>query len=199
MDPKNYTNTNDKRISATTKLGDVNELDPDFEIQLKDGVDREGETYPINIKVTDYIDNQKKLDEETVLKTYSDENFKDVVKEIDNDNDVLCPEFSKKKKFSFIFSLNGLNPFHVYKYDIQLTGNNKMTPRRMYKIICRSAKHVLQDTLKFIKEHNYKDQMFDVNDKLNQLEVDYVGVKIKKSVIYVGYSGFEILDPRNTL
>jgi hypothetical protein len=112
---------------------------------------------------------------------------------------VICPEFSKKKKFSFIFSLNGLNPFHVYKYDIQLTGDNKMTARRMYKIICRSAKHVLQDTLKFIKEHNYKNEIFDVNDKLKQLEVDYVGVKIKKSVIYVGYSGFEIIDPRNTL
>ena len=198
MDPRNYKGTNDKRISATTKLGDVNELDPDFEIQLKDGVDEEGETYPTNIKVTDYIESQKKLDKETVLKTYSDENFDDVVETLDND-DVICPEFSKKKKFSFIFSLNGLNPFHVYKYDIQLTGDNKMTPRRMYKIICRSAKHVLQDTLKFIKEHNYKNEMFDVNDKLNQLEIDYIGVKVKKSVIYVGYSGFEIIDPRNTL
>jgi hypothetical protein len=198
MDPRNYKGINDKRISATTKLGDVNELDPDFEIQLKDGLDEEGETYPINIKVTDYIESQKKLDKETVLKTYSDENFDDVVETLDND-DVICPEFSKKKKFSFIFSLNGLNPFHVYKYDIQLTGDNKMTPRRMYKIICRSAKHVLQDTLKFIKEHNYKNEMFDVNDKLNQLEVDYIGVKVKKSVIYVGYSGFEIIDPRNTL
>ena len=198
MDPRNYKGTNDKRISATTKLGDVNELDPDFEIQLKDGVDEEGETYPTNIKVTDYIESQKKLDKETVLKTYSDENFDDVVETLDND-DVICPEFSKKKKFSFIFSLNGLNPFHVYKYDIQLTGDNKMTPRRMYKIICRSAKHVLQDTLKFIKEHNYKNEMFDVNDKLNQLEVDYIGVKVEKSVIYVGYSGFEFIDPRNTL
>ena len=198
MDPRNYKGTNDKRISATTKLGDVNELDPDFEIQLKDGVDEEGETYPTNIKVTDYIESQKKLDKETVLKTYSDENFDDVVETLDND-DVICPEFSKKKKFSFIFSLNGLNPFHVYKYDIQLTGDNKMTPRRMYKIICRSAKHVLQDTLKFIKEHNYKNEMFDVNDKLNQLEIDYIGVKVKKSVIYVGYSGFEFIDPRNTL
>jgi hypothetical protein len=198
MDPRNYKGTNDKRISATTKLGDVNELDPDFEIQLKDGLDEEGETYPINIKVTDYIESQKKLDKETVLKTYSDENFDDVVETLDND-DVICPEFSKKKKFSFIFSLNGLNPFHVYKYDIQLTGDNKMTPRRMYKIICRSAKHVLQDTLKFIKEHNYKNEIFDVNEKLNQLEVDYIGVKVKKSVIYVGYSGFEIIDPRNTL
>ena len=181
MDPSNYKKTNDKRIKATTKLGDVNELDPDFELQLKDGVDREGETYPKNIKVTDYINSQTKLDEETVLKTYSDENFNDVVKILDND-DVICQEFSKKKKFSFIFSLNGLNPFHVYKYDIQLTGDNKMTPRRMYKIICRSAKHVLQDTLKFIKEHNYKNEMFDVNDKLNQLEIDYIGVKVKKSV-----------------
>ena len=198
MDPRNYKGTNDKRISATTKLGDVNELDPDFEIQLKDGLDEEGETYPINIKVTDYIESQKKLDKETVLKTYSDENFDDVVETLDND-DVICPEFSKKKKFSFIFSLNGLNPFHVYKYDIQLTDDNKMTSRRMYKIICRSAKHVLQDTLKFIKEHNYKNEMFDVNNKLNQLEVDYIGVKVKKSVIYVGYSGFEIIDPRNTL
>jgi hypothetical protein len=198
MDPRNYKGINDKRISATTKLGDVNELDPDFEIQLKDGVDENGETYPKNIKVTDYIESQKKLDKETVIKTYSDENFDDVVETLDND-DVICPEFSKKKKFSFIFSLNGLNPFHVYKYDIQLTDDNKMTSRRMYKIICRSAKHVLQDTLKFIKEHNYKNEMFDVNDKLNQLEVDYVGVKIKKNVIYVGYSGFEIIDPRNTL
>ena len=198
MDARNYKNKNVKRISATTKLGDVNELDPDFEIQLKDGVDNNGETYPINIKVTDYIDSQKKLDKVTVTKIYSDENFNDVVEKLDND-DVICEEFSKKKKFSFIFSLNGLNPFHVYKYDIQLTGDNKMTPRRMYKIICQSAKHVLQDTLKFIKEHNYTNQMFDVNDKLNQLEVEYVGVKIKKSVIYVGYSGFEILDPRNTL
>ncbi len=198
MDPKNYTKISDKRISATTKLGDVNELDPDFEIQLKDGLDEEGETYPINIKVTDYIENQKKLDKETVIKTYSDENFNDVVKELDND-DVICPEFSKKKKFSFIFSLNGLNPFHVYKYDIQLTDNNKMTPRRMYKIICRSAKHVLKDTLEFINEHNYKNQIFDVKDKLNQLEVDYIGVKVKKSIIYVGYAGFETIDPRNTL
>jgi hypothetical protein len=198
MDPKNYTKTNDKRISATTKLGDVNELDPDFEIQLKDGIDNDGETYPINIKITDYIESQKKLDKETVLKTYSDNNFNDVVEPLDND-DVICPEFTKKKKFSFIFSLNGLNPFHVYKYDIQLTGDNKMTPRRMYKIICRSAKHVLQDTLRFIKEHNYKNQIFDVKDKLNQLEVEYVGVKIKKGVIYVGYSGFEVIDPRNTL
>jgi hypothetical protein len=198
MDPSNYKKTNDKRIKATTKLGDVNELDPDFEIQLKDGLDNDGETYPKNIKVTDYINSQTKLDEETVLKTYSDENFNDVVKILDND-DVICQEFSKKKKFSFIFSLNGLNPFHVYKYDIQLTGDNKMTPRRMYKIICQSAKHVLEDTLKFIKERNYKNQMFDINDKLNQLEIEYVGVKIKKNVIYVGYSGFEIIDPRNTL
>jgi hypothetical protein len=198
MDPKNYTNKDHKRIKATTKLGDVNELDPDFEILLKDGLDEDGETYPKNIKVTDYIDNQKKLDKETVLKTYSDNNFNDVIEKLDND-DVICPEFSKKKKFTFIFSLNGLNPFHVYKYVIQLTNNNKMTPRRMYKIICRSAKHVLQDTLDFVKEHKYKDQIFDINNKLNELEIEYVGVKIKKTVIYVGYSGFEVIDPRNTL
>ena len=199
MDPKNYTKINDKRIKATTNLGDVNELDPDFEIQLKDGVDRDGETYPKDIKVTDYINNQQKLNQETVLKISTDENFNDIVEVLDNDK-VICPEFSnKKKKFTIIFSLNGLNPYHVYKYDIQLTGDNKLTPRRLYKIICQSAKHILQDTLNFINNKKYTNQVFDVNDKLNQLEIEYVCVKIKKNVIYVAYSGFEILDPRNTL
>ena len=193
MDPKNYTNKDRRRINATTKLGDVNELDPDFEIQLKDGIDSEGETYPKNIKVTDYIENQDKLDRETVLKTYSDADFNEVVKTLENDK-VICPEFSNKKKFTFIFSLNGLYPFHVYKYVIQLTGDNKMTARRMYKIICRSAKHVLQDTLDFVKEKN-----FDIDKKLSQLEIEYIGVKKNKNIIYVAYSGFETIDPRNTL
>jgi hypothetical protein len=45
-----------------------------------------------------------------------------------------------------------------------------------------------------------KEEFQDINDKLENLEVEYIGVKIKKRLIYVAYSGFEeIIDPRNTL
>jgi hypothetical protein len=100
MDATNYNYGDNKRINPNTKLGDVNEIDPDFEIQLKDGIDNNGETYPKNIKITDYINNQNGLDNEVVLKTHSDENFKDVVETLDNDN-VICDDFSNKKKFGY--------------------------------------------------------------------------------------------------
>lgn len=200
MDPRNYKDVKHKRINPETKLGDVNELNPDFELQLKDGIDDEGETYPINVKVSENVHDQKKLDKVVIIKTSYDKDFNEVVEKLTVD-DMVCDEFSGKKKYTFIFSLNGLTPFHVYNYTIMLTKGYEMTVRRMYKIICQSAIHVLEDTLEYLRtlKNVSEDTLFDVKQKFNELEVDYIGVKLKGNVIYVGYAGFEMIDPRNTL
>jgi hypothetical protein len=199
MDPSNYKNIKQKRINATTKLADVNELEPDFEIQLKDGKDNSGETYPRNVKVIDNIISQKYIDNQIYLKTSMDKEFNDIVESLES-NDIICDEFNGKKKFTFIFSLNGLNPFHVYNYTILLSKGYEMTIHRMYKIACQSARHVVEDTLAYLHSMNASnDVLFDVDQKLKELEIDYVGVKIKGNVIYISYSGFEFIDPRNML
>lgn len=201
MNSRNYTSIEDsiKRVNPETRLGNVNSLEPDFELQLKDGIDQNGETYPKNVKIIDNIDNQNKLNDEIIIKTTTDEDFNEHVEKLSVD-DLLASEFLKKKKFVFIFSLNGLSPFHVYKYTIMLEKGYEMTLRRMYKIICQSAKHVLEDTLSYLKSINASNNvLFDVKKKLNTLEIDYIGVKIKGNIIYVGFSGFEYIDPLNTI
>lgn len=206
MSSKNYNTIIDedkKRVNPDTRLGNVDNLEPDFELQLQDGVDDSGETFPKNVKVIDNIDNQKKINNEIIIKTTTDKDFNEHIEKLSAD-DLLGLEFSKKKKFVFIFSVNGLFPFHVYKYTIVLEKGYEMTLGRMYKIICQSAKHVLEDTLSYVKSitkstETHNDVLFDVNKKLNELEIDYIGVKIKGSIIYVSFSGFEFIDPRNTL
>ena len=201
MDSRNYTTDKSsiKRVNPDTKLGNVDNIEPDFDLQLKDGVDESGETYPKAVKVSKNINSQSSLDNEIFIKTTTDADFKEHVEKLTTE-DLVCDEFSKKKNFTFIFSLNGLSPFHVYKYTIILEKGYQMTVRRMYKIICQCAKFVLEDTLAYLKSIKAQnDVLFDIKDKLNQLEVDYIGVKIKSNIIYVAFTGFEFIDPRNTL
>ena len=101
----------------------------------------------------------------------------------------------------------------------------------MFKIICKSSKKVLEDTLKFVGGSSKKDrspniigdeseddvptenndnndsinggffnslyrliggsQSFDVNEKLNKLEVLSIGVQKKGNRIFVEFTGFD--------
>ena len=232
MDPRNYSITNlDKprrRINPKSKSDDLNEIDVDFDIELKN--DKDGS--PRYVKVSKCMKDQTELESETILRV----NYG-----TDKDNkvgldDLVCDSFANKNRFKFILSLND---FHKYKYEVKLKKGKTLTFRRMYKIICQSAEHVLQDTLEFVEgaedraaakaeraelRAELKAQMtnsnskqnggfirfiksilgggaeFSINEKLAALEVEYVGVQESTGKIFVEFSGFEEdIDPNDTL
>jgi hypothetical protein len=212
MDQRNYTITNlakkQRRINPDSSTDDLNETDVDFDVQLAD--DSKGN--PNFIKVSDYssIDSQKLMkidyvtDEEKIVKL----------------DDLVTSEFRGKSTFKFIFSLSDM---HKYRYEVKLNKGKELTYRRMIKIICQSAKHVLEDTLKFVggkpvdkrknpdiigdDSENSEDDVptennnsgmnggglgtFDVGEKLDVLEIEYMGVQKKGNRIFVEFSGFE--------
>jgi hypothetical protein len=139
MDARNYTITNLKqnkrRMNPDSSTDDLNENDVDFDVQLGD--DREGN--PVLLKV----DNYKSLDSEKIVTI---DYLTDGQNTVDID-DVVCREFKGKSKFKFIFSLSDL---HKYRYEVKLDKGKELTYRRMFKIICQSARNVLKDTLEFI-------------------------------------------------
>jgi hypothetical protein len=208
MDPRNYTTAKQKRVKLNSGSDDVNETDIDFDIELAN------DEY---VKVIDNIYNQKALDNKKVIKVhYSEDNES---KEID---DLVADKFDGVNKFTFILELND---FHKYKYEIKLKDNNQMTFRRMYKIICQSAEPVLQDSLNFVKKAQEKmakkaknkeerakaklekekekhigGGLFDVEEKLNELEIEVISVNLADKKFFVRYSGFEPqINPRKTL
>jgi hypothetical protein len=225
MDPRNYSITNlDKprrRLNPKSKSDDLNEIDVDFDIELKN--DKDGS--PRYVKVSKCMKDQSDLESETILRV----NYG-----TDKDNkvgldDLVCDSFANKNRFKFILSLND---FHKYKYEVKLKKGKTLTFRRMYKIICQSAEHVLEDTLEFVEgagdraaakaeraelRAELKEQMakananstqnggfirfiksllgggaeFSVGEKLKVLEVEYVGVQESSGKIFVEFSGFE--------
>lgn len=232
MDPRNYSITNlDKprrRINPKSKSDDLNEIDVDFDIELKN--DKDGS--PKYVKVSKCMKDQNVLEGETILRVNYGTN-KDSAVGLD---DLVCDSFANKNKFKFILSLND---FHKYKYEVKLKKGKTLTLRRMYKIICQSAEHVLEDTLEFVEgaedraaakaqraelRAELKAQMansnsaqnggfirfiksilggsseFNINEKLEALEVEYVGVQESTGKIFVEFSGFEEdIDPNDTL
>ena len=143
MDPRDYSITNlDKprrRLNPKSKSDDLNETDVDFDIELKN--DKDGS--PRYVKVSSCMKDQTELESQTILRV----NYG-----TDKDNkvgldDLVCDSFANKNKFKFILALND---FHKYKYEVKLKKGKTLTFRRMYKIICQSAEHVLEDTLEFV-------------------------------------------------
>jgi hypothetical protein len=230
MDPRNYSITNlDKprrRLNPKSKSDDLNEIDVDFDIELKN--DKDGS--PRYVKVSKCMKDQDILQNETILRVnYGTD--KDNKVELD---DLVCDSFANKNKFKFILSLND---FHKYKYEVKLKKGKTLTLRRMFKIICQSAEHVLEDTLEFVEgagdraaakaeraelREELKAKMadsnqnggfinfikslfgggagFSINEKLAALEVEYVGVQESTGKIFVEFSGFEEdIDPNDTL
>jgi hypothetical protein len=232
MDPRNYSITNlDKprrRLNPKSKSDDLNEIDVDFDIELKN--DKDGS--PRYVKVSKCMKDQAELEGETILRV----NYgTDKDNKVDLD-DLVCDSFANKNRFKFILSLND---FHKYKYEVKLKKGKTLTFRRMYKIICQSAEHVLEDTLEFVEgagdravakaeraelRAELKAQMananstqnggfisfiksilgggaeFSINEKLAALEVEYVGVQESTGKIFVEFSGFEEdIDPKDTL
>jgi hypothetical protein len=232
MDPRNYSITNlDKprrRLNPKSKSDDLNEIDVDFDIELKN--DKDGS--PKYVKVSKCMKDQSDLEGQTILRVNYG-NDKDTTVGLD---DLVCDSFANKNKFKFILSLND---FHKYKYEVKLKKGKTLTLRRMYKIICQSAEHVLEDTLEFVEgadvrasakaeraelRNELKAQMandnssqnggfirfiksilgggaeFSINEKLSVLEVEYVGVQESTGKIFVEFGGFEEdIDPRDTL
>jgi hypothetical protein len=240
MDPRNYFITNlekpRRRINPKSKTDDLNENDVDFDVELKNTADG----MPKYINVRECMKDQTPLESETILKInyLSDKNEKVGL------DDLVCEKFAGKKKFRFVFSLND---FHKYRYEVKLTKKNELTFRRMFKIICQSAEHVLDDTREFVagaderaaakekraelrrqmKEHmensedddeDVKDQtggwlnyiksffggadekLFNVDEKLQKLQVEYIGVQEEACKIFVEFTGFEEdIDPAASL
>jgi hypothetical protein len=224
-DARNYTITNLKqkkrRMNPDSSTDDLNENDVDFDVQLGD--DHDGN--PVLLKVDSY----KSLGDKKIVKMdYLTDEQQTV-----NMDDVVCKEFRGKSKFKFIFSLSDL---HKYRYEVKLDKGKELTYRRMFKIICQSAKNVLNDTLEFLggsrkqknpdiigdeigdedeeseddvpTENNSNNmsggfmgrlfekifgggKLFNVNDKLKELEVEYVGVQKSGNRIFVEFSGFD--------
>jgi hypothetical protein len=147
MDPRNYTITNlqqkKRRINPDSATDDLNEIDVDFDVQLGD--DKKGN--PMFIKVN----GQQSLESVKIIKMDYLKDSQDIV-ELD---DLVCKEFSGKSNFRFIFSLNDI---HKYRYEVKLDKGKTLTYRRMFKIICQSAKKVLEDTLKFVGGSSKKDR-----------------------------------------
>lgn len=222
MDSRNYTITNlqqkKRRINPDSSTEDLNEIDVDFDVQLGD--DKKGN--PMFIKVN----GKNSLEDVEIIKVDYLKDDKEVV----HLDDLVCKEFSGKSNFRFIFSLNDI---HRYRYEVKLDKGKTLTYRRMFKIICQSAKKVLEDTLSFVGGSNKKDrspniigdesedskddvptenndnsdmnggffntlykliggsQSFDVNEKLNKLEVLSIGVQKKGNRIFVEFTGFD--------
>lgn len=224
MDSRNYTITNLKqkkrRMNPDSSTDDLNENDVDFDVQLGD--DRNGN--PVFVKV----DNCRSLEgQKIVIVDYL--NDKELTVDLD---DIVCKEFRGKSTFKFIFSLSDL---HKYRYEIKLDKGKELTYRRMFKIICHSAKNVLKDTLEFLggsvskksnpdiigdenEDEDSEDdvptennsnlmsggfmsnlfrnmfggaKLFDVDDKLRELEVEYIGVQKGGYRIFVEFTGFD--------
>lgn len=213
MDPRNYTTGKQKRVKLNSKDDHVNGTDTDFDIELAN------DEY---VKVSENIDNQRALDNKTVLRVHYLENNDSKKIESKRIDDLVSDKFDGVDKFTFILELND---FHKYNYEIQLKDNNQMTFRRMYKIICQSAEAVLQDSLKIAKKGQQKMEkkekrdklkklkkakleeekqngggLFDVEEKLNELEIEVISVILADKKFFVTYSGFEPqINPRNTL
>ncbi len=224
MDPRNYTITNLKqkkrRMNPDSSTDDLNENDVDFDVQLGD--DRNGNPVLVKVDSCKSLENQK-----IVTIDYLTDEQKGV-----NLDDVICKEFRGKSTFKFIFSLSDL---HKYRYEIRLDKGKELTYRRMFKIICHSAKNVLKDTLEFLggsrKQKSNPDiigdeegseeggedseddvptennsnsmsgglfkkifggaKLFNVDEKLHELEVEYIGVQKGGSRIFVEFTGFD--------
>jgi hypothetical protein len=219
MDARNYSITNLKqkkrRMNPDSSTDDLNENDVDFDVQLGD--DRDGN--PVLLKVDGY----KSLNDQKIVKIdYLTDTQQNV-----NMDELVCKEFRGKSTFKFIFSLSDL---HKYRYEIRLDKGKELTYRRMFKIICHSAKDVLKDTLEFLggsrkkknpdiigdedsgedsEEHvpteNNSNMMsgglfrkifggaklFNVDEKLHELEVEYIGVQKGGNRIFVEFTGFD--------
>jgi hypothetical protein len=202
MDPRNYTITNlDKprrRLNPKSKSDDLNETDVDFDIELKN--DKDGS--PRYVRVSDCINDQRLLESETILRV----NYgTDKDSKIDID-DLVCDAFANKNKFKFIFALND---FHKYKYEVKLKKGKTLTFRRMYKIICQSAEHVLEDTLEFVAgaddrakakaeraelRQELKEQMANANNTQNGGFIRFI-----KSLLKGGSSEFNINEKLSAL
>ncbi len=222
MDARNYTITNLKqkkrRMNPDSSTDDLNENDVDFDVQLGD--DRNGN--PVLLKV----DSCKSLEGQKIVTI---DYLTDKQQQVNLD-DVICKEFHGKSTFKFIFSLSDL---HKYRYEIKLDKGKELTYRRMFKIICHSAKNVLKDTLEFLggsrkqknpdiigDEEGSEDsedsednvptenntnlmsgglfkkifggaKLFNVDDKLRELEVEYIGVQKGGNRIFVEFTGFD--------
>lgn len=222
MDARNYTITNLKqkkrRMNPDSSTDDLNENDVDFDVQLGD--DRDGN--PVLVKV----DNCKSLEGQKIVTI---DYLTDTQRTVNLD-DIVCREFSGKSTFKFIFSLSDL---HKYRYEIRLDKGKELTYRRLFKIICHSAKNVLRDTLEFLggsRKHKNPDiigdddeddeseddvptennssmsggfmgrffekifggaKLFNVDEKLHELEVEYIGIQKGGNRIFVEFTGFD--------
>ena len=189
MDARNYTITNltqkKRRMNPESSTEDLNENDVDFDVQLGD--DRDGN--PVFLKVDNYttVGSQK-----IVTIDY----LTDTQRTVDLD-DIVCKEFKGKSKFKFIFSLSDL---HKYRYEVRLDKGKELTYRRMFKIICQSARNVLKDTLEFLggarKQKNpdiIGDEDGDENDDENDdSEEDDVPTENNSGVIVGGARLFNV-------
>ncbi len=210
MDARNYTITNLKqkkrRMNPDSSTDDLNENDVDFDVQLGD--DRDGN--PILLEV----DNYKSIEGQKIVTI---DYLTDTQKNVDLD-DIVCREFKGKSNFKFIFSLSDL---HKYRYEVKLDKGKELTYRRMFKIICQSARNVLKDTLEFLGgarkqknpniigdegEDSEEDdvptennsgrivggaKLFNIDEKYGELEVEYIGIQKSGNRIFVEFSGFE--------
>jgi hypothetical protein len=221
-DARNYTITNLKqkkrRMNPDSSTDDLNENDVDFDVQLGD--DHDGN--PVLLKVDSY----KSLGDKKIVKI---DYLSDEHKTVDMD-ELVCKEFRGKSNFKFIFSLSDL---HKYRYEVKLDKGKELTYRRMFKIICQSAKNVLKDTLEFLggsrkqknpdiigdEEGSEDDEeqvetennsnmsggfmgrffekifggakLFNVDEKLHDLQVEYIGIQKSGNRIFVEFSGFD--------
>jgi len=224
MDSRNYTITNLKqkkrRMNPDSSTDDLNENDVDFDVQLGD--DRDGNPVLVKVDSCNSLEGQK-----IVTIDYLTDKQQTV-----NLDDLVCKEFRGKSTFKFIFSLSDL---HKYRYEIRLNKGKELTYRRMFKIICHSAKSVLKDTLEFlggsrkqknpdiigdeegeegeegedseddVPTENNKNMMsgglfrrifggsklFNIDEKLGELEVEYIGVQKDGNRIFVEFTGFD--------
>jgi hypothetical protein len=218
MDSRNYTITNLKqkkrRMNPDSSTDDLNENDVDFDVQLGD--DRDGNPVLVKVDSCNSLEGQK-----IVTIDYLTDKQQTV-----NLDDLVCREFRGKSTFKFIFSLSDL---HKYRYEIRLNKGKELTYRRMFKIICHSAKSVLKDTLEFLggsrkqknpdiigdeegedseddvpTENNNNmmsgglfrrifggAKLFNIDEKLGELEVEYIGVQKDGNRIFVEFTGFD--------
>lgn len=221
MDPRNFKITNLKqkrrRINPDSSTDDLNENDVDFDVQLED--DRNGN--PVLVK----LDNCAALESQKIITIDYLSDKKQTV-QLD---DLVCKDFRGKSTFKLILSLSYL---HKYRYEIELDKGKELTYRRLFKIICHSAKTVLKDTLEFLGGSNksspdiigdedgseddvptennsnndllsggfmgnlYKKifggaKLFDIHEKLSELEVEYIGVQKESNRIFVEFTGFD--------
>jgi hypothetical protein len=213
MDARNYTITNLKqkkrRINPDSSTDDLNENDVDFDVQLGD--DHDGN--PVLLKVDSY----KSLnDQKIVTIDYLTDRQQTV-----NMDELVCKEFHGKSIFKFIFSLSDLHKYryevkldkgkeltyrrmfkiicqsskNVLQDTLEFLGGSK-TKQRNPDIIGDDNNDVPTENNSSMSGGLFRKifggaKLFNVDEKLHELEVEYIGIQKGGNRIFVEYTGFD--------